>query len=751
MQQDSIMTDPFQSYRYSCELIDNTSLNEGIKSTIKRVVRLTQAPPHWGCIKQGVEITKDLKLDQVGGLDCLLQTFNARSFGASEKPKKLATEYPVYFALRKIRSSSLATSLKKLVGTLYMDMFSLDHLDQQKLDPSIYYIDAYSVRDVLLQFLPVFSVKNESQQNLENFRKALLDRCPELIGQSEHDPTKHSKLNRFAEILSGERAPGKRQKQQKKKVSDEKPAVEKVPGTNDTTGQAVEFSFPTENSSDSKTVCRTSLRCGSQLSRSDDRRAIRGRVNGQAARNVISVADMHRLPLPLIARFLSTCDMSPECIVLGWLALTTGIAANRLFEIKLGAKGDPRIDPVTAIMSYTVRNRPDTKRQSRLLLQLNPLVGKSLLYLAARLPECEDQFFRLSRDFSLHHSGQTPTLERISASSSLHFSQDALSELEAAHLSGDIPAKLRAQAHYYPINVAEINRKYQRQHQMLAKRILGFTSCSGRFRVFLQQLEPFSQLPTGQLGSAHGLPVESLQDLLHAIADKARGIRERTNLALGFERPPLIVDFVQLQHMQLYILMQICLGMRKVGQKTSYAFAPSLSRGWGSEKASASFSVERKTVPLVDALKAQIEACVTDWQVFTKEAEAGGFLVERGFDLTNPLPLILDLDKSKRLIRMSRMSSSRFSELTNKYQLPGFPTTGSERIHPFKHLVARELVGKIPQVLLDELLSHDRDGLDLCSPQSTASASSLHLLSQAIEGMLSRLNFRILALGQTDD
>ncbi|RME60422.1 hypothetical protein D6779_02235, partial [Candidatus Parcubacteria bacterium] len=464
------------------------------------------------------------------------------------------------------------------------------------------------------------------------------------------------------------------------------------PRRSDATSQAIAFTYPAEDSREPKTVCRITPKRGSQLSRADDRRALRGRINNQAARNVISLCDMHRLPLPQIVRFLSTLDDLPEAIVFGWLALTTGMAPDRLLTIRLGDKGDPRLAPNTGIMEYTVKNRPNEDKHQIIQLQLNWLVSKSISSFSENLPQAEKNFEKAARKFSLHHPGLTPTLERISSSFFLHCSR--MSELEAAYLSGDIPARLRAQAHYYPIGLSELNLKYQRHHQFLAKRILQMGICRGRFRTFLENLEPFPQhLPSGKLGSTHALPMESLQKLHHAICERATATLRQLKFTLCHERPHLLADFIQIQHLQLYLLEQLGLGMRKIGTKTSYALAPSLARCWGSEKASAAFSAERKTAPVIAALDAQMAACNKDWNTFAKELESFGLSIKGTFSHAAPLPRIVELDEKKKLVRTRRMNSSSFTRLLNEYQLNALPKQSTERVHPFKHFVAGELMG----------------------------------------------------------
>jgi len=471
------------------------------------------------------------------------------------------------------------------------------------------------------------------------------------------------------------------------------------------------------------------------------------------------MTDMHRLPLPYIVRFLSSLDKHPEGIVLGWLSLTTGMVPDHLLGLKIdSASGKEKLNVSmegnTGILHYPVNNRPDAKRSQFMQLQLNPLVGRAVRSFRRTSPfsAFEETLQSMINNYSAHVPGQSPTLERISASSALHFSPGYLNEFEAAHLSGDIPAKLRAQVHYYPVSLAELNRKWQLAHQRLAERILNMQSCRGRFRSFLENLERFpGKLPKGTIGSVHSKPVKSLQHMVSAIDEKAMQLKNEINIAMSFEKLPIIADFIQIQHLQLYVIEQLSFGSRKFGSKTQYALASSPAMGWGSEKASAVFSVERKTLPLSKILQSQIEACERGWNILIKAAEDRGFAIDGKFHKCSaPLPAVVTVDSAKRHIHVEKLSSSLFSSMLAEYGLPALPPTTSKRVHLFKHIVAGELVQKVPQVLLDELLSHDRDALDFSTPWSTGSTTALDQLSQAIQTMLSELNIHPIALEGSD-
>jgi len=754
MNEKQIDIHPFTNYASCCEKVVEMKCSDTEKNILRSIALRTQCPSHLGNLKNASMLAIKLGLLSSENSD-IARTFLA-TFSNSEKSiRAKAADYPVYFGLQYIfKRADISDQMKSMIAKVFVAIFDLDRLKGNKIDPSIFQTHVFTCRSILSGYSKYFLFHNKDVESFSAFRESILTQCSEYLENSAKNSDYYD-INLLNNLLTGQIFPGQRQK---KKTSHsnpvDTPAVDIVsPQSATLNNQKIVLSYPAENSQTAKTICRDTPKSGSKLNRNDDRRALRGRINYQASRNIVLITDMHRLPLPQIVRFLSMLDTCPEGIVLGWVILTTGMTPDRLLRLKLNMEGNKIVclHPDTGILHYTVNNRPDTKHEQLMQLQMNPFVGNAIcsLHTSGWLSGAEESLQRIIGDFSVHNPGQSTTMERISSSSVLHFSRGFLSELEAAHLAGDIPAKLRAQVHYYPIDLADLNRKWQDAHQSFAERILNMDSCTGSFRSFLESLERFPRaLPSGTIGSIHGKPVKSLQQLINAIEELARQLNVRIHSALSFEKLPLIVDFIQIQHLQLYLVEQLCFGSRKFGSKTQYALAPSKAMGWGREKASAVFSVERKTIPLVGILQSQIEACESDWKCLIKATDARGVSVlgNNFHKCSAPLPAEVTLNIGKRQIYVKKMSSSGFSDVLEKYDLPSLPPTTLRRIHLIKHIVASELVGKIPQVLLDELLTHDRDGLDFCAPWSTGSTVAMDQLRQAIRTMLSQLNIQKIAL-----
>jgi len=492
---------PFKTSGSCCKLINEAILDVQLRTKIQLIAKITQCPAHLKLVIDAVLLCRDLRLIGAENVDRILNILRQSNLvKQGSVPKRIATNYPVFYGLKKIHASpKIEGGLKTILGRLYVDIFFLDRIRSEHLDPDIYYQDAYSARDVLIEFFGEFNLERNGGKDRETLKNIFISHFEEILEKNRDNQNKRGKLNRFFDILSGERLPGARQKEkarQKKKGRLEKETALYA----DPSGNYSMFAYPSEESFEPKTVSRSTPKKGSQLSRVDDRRALRGRINSQAARNVIAITDMHRLPLPMIVKFLSSLNESPIGICICWLLLTTGISPNRLLKLTLDEKEHNNIclQLSSGILGYTVNNRLDSKSKNLMQLQLNPLVARfiRLLYAKSEISDIDGTLKCLISKFSSHHSGVSPTLERIAASSVLHFSAGVLNEFEVAHLSGDIPARLRAQVHYYSVDLSKLNRKWQVAHKNLVQKILSMDTCTGRFRLFLDSFETFpSTLP----------------------------------------------------------------------------------------------------------------------------------------------------------------------------------------------------------------------------------------------------------------
>ena len=657
---------------------------------------------------------------------------------------KLGTDYPVFFAIMKFNEHQwLNNKVKQRAIAIYKSTFSLDSRQNDDIDPSIFYADAYSIRDILLRlekdnFLNLASLSSPSL-----FRISLIEYYQiELFKLYDQDTAYTRKLVKFVELMSGEREAGVRKnKQFEKQVS--KPEVLIVPSdVNSEDGTDIQISYPQPESSQQKTLCRVAPKGGSKLTTYDDRLAMRGRLNQQASRNIISVMDMNRLTSHTITDYLKFMRSKHKTeYVYNLILFCTGLNPQRLKNLKVSSGRKLKsvfgchFDKESNTLSYNVLHHPKSKAVVE--LTLTKMMSRVLVQKKLPFENSLEKSKNLAKQFHLHHPGQSPTAYRISASSPLHFSCGVFNEMEVTYLSGEIPANFRAQSHYYPVDSISLNKKFQSCLDRTAQQ-LGFKT---------SEPQMFSKPNVkNEIGSTYALPLHELKQTIHEIYSTTQFMSQEYQYISGISRVKHLISFVNLQHLQLFIIEQLSFCARRFGVKTSYANSTKFEKAWGSEKASPIFAIERKFIPTINLFNLQLEACHKTIRRLNELASYYRITCHIKFGVqANPLPIKLSFDSNSRLIKATRLNNRKFYELLNKYNFTKFSDGIPERVNPFKHTIAATLLGKVPQVLLDELMNHDRDGLDFCTPWSTGSALSLNLLTSKINALFSKLDMKIIA------
>ncbi len=663
---------------------------------------------------------------------------------------KLGTDYPVFFAIMKINEHQWSNNtVKQRAIEIYKETFNLNSRQEDDIDPSIYYADAYSTRDILLRlekdnFLNLASLSSPSL-----FRISLIEYYQNELFKLYGQETAYTrKLVKFVELMSGEREAGVRKnKQFVKQVS--KTDILKVPSTlTSEDGADIQISYPQPESNQQKTLYRVAPKGGSKLTTYDDRLAMRGRLNQQSSRNIISVMDMSRLTIHTITDYLKSLRSKHKTEYVYTLILfCTGLNPERLKNLKVENGRQLKsifgcyFNKESKTLRYNILHHPKSKAVVE--LTLTKMMSQVLAQNKLPFENSLDKSKKLAKQFHLHHPGQSPTPNRISASSALHFSKEIFNEMEVTYLSGDIPANFRAQSHYYPVDSVSLNKKFQSCLNRTARR-LGFKTS--------EKAPIFSKPNTkNEIGSTYALSLHKLKKTLDEIYSTTQLMSQEHQYINGISRVEHLISFVNLQHLQLFIIEQLSFCARRFGAKTSYANSTTFEKAWGSEKASPIFAIERKYIPTINLFNLQLEACHKTIQHLNELASYYRITCPIKFDAqANPLPIKLSFNSNLRLIETTRLNNKKFYELLNQYNFTKFSEGIPERISPFKHTIAATLLGKVPQILLDELMNHDRDGLDFSAPWSTGSALSLNLLTSEINVLFSKLDIKIIALMEDD-
>ncbi|MDQ7058620.1 MAG: hypothetical protein Q9N62_09320 [Ghiorsea sp.] len=448
---------------------------------------------------------------------------------------KLGTDYPVYYGIKKLNEHCwINITIKQRALEIYKSTFNLNSRQEADIDPSIYYADAYSTRDILLQiehdnFLNLAALSSPSL-----FRIALIEHYQrELFKLYDQDTAYTRKLVKSVELISGGRKAGVRKNKQFEKQASKTDVLLVPSGTTSADGADIQLSYPQVESNEQKTLCRVSPKGGSKLTPYDDRLALRGRLNQQSSRSIISVIDMNRLTALSISEYLKYLWSKDRTeYVFNLILYSTGLNPERLMNLKtesrLGLKttSECHFDKVNNTLSYSILHQPKSKVVVELFL--TKVMAQALAQGSQPFFHSLEKSKKLAKQFHLHHPGQSPTPYRISASSALHFSCGTFNEMETLYLSGDIPANFRAQSHYYPVDAVTLNEKYQLCLQRSAHR-LGFAT-SEAITVTSESKT------TNNIGSTYALPMQHLKATLNEIYSTTQLMNQDCQYTHGITR-----------------------------------------------------------------------------------------------------------------------------------------------------------------------------------------------------------------------
>ncbi|MDX8405139.1 MAG: hypothetical protein R8K50_03220, partial [Mariprofundus sp.] len=307
MKQQITYKSPFEIYRRGAEFIDNESaLTQCVKDYLRRICSLSCPPSQWNHLATAVSIIGDITLEDdiyLGHYDIEIMNSFLQKNSCHSALSFSAQEYPSFTALYKLNKKQwLNREIKCYSIQLYMSLFMLGALNEKSLDPAIFYHDAYSCRDILLNYLDDFTLSAENFSSVNDFKAVMIKRCPSIISKcNSGESTKSNKLKRFLEILTKERFPGERQKKKSSRRSANRKDVEieSIPACPSAAqdGGGYDVGYPDDDNLDDPTCyTRKAPAGGSKLSFIDDKFAIQGRANSQAARNIALITDVNRLP-----------------------------------------------------------------------------------------------------------------------------------------------------------------------------------------------------------------------------------------------------------------------------------------------------------------------------------------------------------------------------------------------------------------------------------------------------------------------
>ncbi|RMH46814.1 MAG: hypothetical protein D6694_03085, partial [Gammaproteobacteria bacterium] len=440
---------------------------------------------------------------------------------------------------------------------------------------------------------------------------------------------------------------------------------------------------------------------------------LRTRLQSMAARNVYAITDPNCLHLPVLAWFLGQLiqtDRTLFCFC--WLLVTTGISPDRLQDVV--RKDSPNdtaeawFDMRTNHLVYKVQNGATAfdPNNDRIYMRL-ALPGWLTNEFGLEHPPFKNAIAlanKQAKKFSLQYPGNTPSCERLAATFyRLFATEDHLTRLEAATIAGRIPASLRAQARYYVLDRELLNRQYQVAHAEFIKRITSIHACPDVLRQTLSIFSFPRQLPSGLVGSQLAEPPNNTVPLVKSLNQKFS--TAYSCLRSSFEdKEKWLVRALNLQHANLYLILQVNMALRPVGEATSMSLSILFKRAITQTKADSVFR-NQSLAMCSGLLQRQIEACKGTLLL------AKRWMVDQPSDIFpnhDPLPLYFSVRQCGG-IRACRMSGSLFRQCLEEH---GIDHLFPEKNNGWRHISATFLHRRVPEIILDEMMAHDREGLD---------------------------------------
>ena len=207
---------------------------------------------------------------------------------------------------------------------------------------------------------------------------------------------------------------------------------------------------------------------------------IKDLLEGFAARNVRTIADMASLSLVTYVEFFHYIQQLADSRVfaLVWLSGVAGLNVDRRMRIAQDNRSKPDGDEVLISLPWlrfqivrrgSVSDPALFESAGLMWLPVPDKVQSGLLELvtASDSKKMSELVAAHGRRFIRIRGGLTPTAPRLRASAWRHFAPYGLSELEFAALSGRIPPSLTAKSHYYPTSIDATVRRFAASYKRM--------------------------------------------------------------------------------------------------------------------------------------------------------------------------------------------------------------------------------------------------------------------------------------------
>jgi len=257
--------------------------------------------------------------------------------------------------------------------------------------------------------------------------------------------------------------------------------------------------------------------------------------------------------------------------------------------------------------------------------------------------------------------------------------------------------------------------------------------------------------PEGTLGSIRYASPEALTPVVYALRNAIKQAHQRLNTPYKTKSFIDLLDLINLQQLNYFLVLQLHTLGRALNNKTTIEFSP--EGLWVSDKASHRYR-ERKLVCAIlpedmkkqrGLLLAQREHCRDALYRLTELARTLGLDVQLAEPAVADLPCIVELQRAKQVIKVTRMTQGPWQRAINEL---GLSEIWSMTGNVFRHLASTELSATLSDAVVDEVLGHKHPGRDWWGSESAGSFTQLTVMAAIIEQWAGRMGLRTAQLDE---
>lgn len=484
-----------------------------------------------------------------------------------------------------------------------------------------------------------------------------------------------------------------------------------------------------------------------------------------ARKNIQSKFDPHRLSTGIIGPYFSyllPLDTLTACYA--WICLFSGLNWQFLTQLECGngpCEDNKRFyfDRQTGILTYPMSDSatqflPEvagTPSMHVMRLLLPDMISNVLGKVASSRPflGIDDHAQKKAKYFARKLPvARTPTPERLNATfaSTIARFGGHLDPHERAWIQGDSPYYLRAQLHYRQIQLQTINNRHQHTVSDYTAHLLNVC----RDAPNIDWLIPNYSLPTpqGRIGSEVYCEPSVYREFMQAVAHKHAALHRLAGRHPDSKNLETWISLVNVQQINLYVLAQLCLGLRPIGKTIDIVVTDARYGCLVRDKASAEFT-ELTHSPLPRVLSDQIRACHLGIARFKRYLRAIGTTCNLDVsENTKAIAILVQMRSSTHAQRIfsTRMQGEDFESLLQQLDLVKDFRRPVQEANCFRHLLVTELASRLSPSVLSEFVGHQHSGLEYYSPWSTVRGPILPKIEHALDEILKDISPSVLRI-----